>query len=72
MSQDADLIEGQHSANYFALNDAHRRALSVPRVDKHLYARENGWMITALSALYAAACSSPITDPAILLSRANK
>ncbi len=54
VSQDADLIAGKHSANYFALDDAKRRALGIPRVDKHLYARENGWMIRALCALYAA------------------
>jgi uncharacterized protein len=53
-SQDADLIEGHHSADYFALDDSHRRALGVPRVDKHVYARENGWAINALVALYAA------------------
>ena len=54
VSQDADAIEGKHSANFFALDDAKRRAIGVPRVDKHLYARENGWMIDALCALYSA------------------
>jgi uncharacterized protein YyaL (SSP411 family) len=53
VSQDADLMAGEHSANYFALSDAKRRALGIPRIDKHLYARENGWMIRALCALYA-------------------
>jgi uncharacterized protein len=53
-SQDADLIEGQHSADYFALDDAQRRARGVPRVDKHIYARENGWAINGLVELYAA------------------
>jgi uncharacterized protein YyaL (SSP411 family) len=61
VSQDADLIAGKHSADYFALPDARRRALGVPRVDKHLYARENGWMIRALCALYASTA-----DPAVL------
>jgi uncharacterized protein YyaL (SSP411 family) len=51
-SQDADLIEGQHSAAYFKLDDAGRRKLGVPRVDKHVYARENGWAINALATLY--------------------
>ena len=54
VSQDADLIEGKHSADYFALGDAARRKQGVPRVDTHVYARENGWMINALCALYAA------------------
>jgi uncharacterized protein len=53
-SQDADLIEGQHSAEYFALNDAARRKRGIPRVDKHIYARENGWAIAGLVALYNA------------------
>jgi uncharacterized protein len=53
-SQDADLIDGQHSAEYFALGDAARRKRGVPRVDKHIYARENGWAISGLVALYGA------------------
>jgi uncharacterized protein YyaL (SSP411 family) len=53
VSQDADLIDGKHSADYFKLDDARRRALGIPRVDKHLYARENGWMIDSLCSLYA-------------------
>ncbi|MGH9747291.1 MAG: thioredoxin domain-containing protein [Candidatus Acidiferrales bacterium] len=60
-SQDADLIEGKHSADYFALDDAARRKLGVPRVDKHTYARENGWAIAALVAFYDAT-----GDPAVL------
>jgi uncharacterized protein YyaL (SSP411 family) len=53
-SQDADLIEGHHSGEYFALDDAARRKLGVPRVDKHIYARENGWAINGLVAFYDA------------------
>ena len=51
-SQDADVIEGQHSAEYFALNDQERRKRGLPRVDTHVYARENGWAIAALASLY--------------------
>ena len=58
VSQDADVIEGEHSAEYFKLNDAERRKQGVPRVDKHIYARENGWMIGALCELYAASGDS--------------
>ncbi|HWA27740.1 MAG TPA: DUF255 domain-containing protein [Lacunisphaera sp.] len=47
-SQDADLVPGEHSADYYALDDAARRARGVPRVDRHVYARENGWVIAAL------------------------
>jgi len=53
VSQDADVAEEKDSVAYFALDDVKRRALGTPAVDKHLYARENGWMISALSALYA-------------------
>jgi uncharacterized protein YyaL (SSP411 family) len=49
-SQDADLVEGEHSAAYFALSDRDRRARGIPRIDKHMYARENGWIIAALCA----------------------
>lgn len=51
-SQDADLVRGEHSEKYFALDDAARRKLGVPVVDKHRYARENGWMIHALATAY--------------------
>ncbi|MBV9075211.1 MAG: thioredoxin domain-containing protein [Acidobacteria bacterium] len=64
VSQDADLIEGHHSADYFALNDAERRKQGVPRVDKHLYARENGWIVDSLCALYAASGDTAYLDEA--------
>lgn len=54
VSQDADLHDGQENESYFKLSDHDRRAQGVPRVDKHLYARENGWMISALCDYYAA------------------
>lgn len=53
VSQDADVVQGQHSHDYFALDDRSRRARGVPRVDKNLYARENGWAIEALAEAYA-------------------
>ena len=36
-SQDADLVQGEHSADYFALSDADRRKRGIPRVDQHIY-----------------------------------
>ncbi len=54
VSQDADLHDGQENEAYFKLGDAERRAQGVPRVDQHIYARENGWMIGALSEFCAA------------------
>ena len=51
-SQDADVVEGKHSAEYFSLDDKARRKQGIPRVDTHIYARENGWAIAALAQLY--------------------
>ena len=53
-SQDADVVEGKHSAAYFRLTDPARRKQGVPRVDKHMYARENGWAAAALAVFYSA------------------
>ncbi|HEY2796886.1 MAG TPA: DUF255 domain-containing protein [Thermoanaerobaculia bacterium] len=53
VSQDADLVAGEHSAEYYALDDAGRRRLGIPRVDTHFYARESAWMVRALVSLYA-------------------
>jgi uncharacterized protein len=54
VSQDADLHDGEENEWYFKLSDKDRRAKGIPRVDKHVYARENGWMIAALCEYYAA------------------
>ncbi|SRR5258708_22128455 len=53
VSQDADVISWRHSASFFSLGDEKRRAIGIPRIDKHLYSRENGWMINDLARLYA-------------------
>ncbi|MGE4073355.1 MAG: hypothetical protein AB7E72_19460 [Lysobacterales bacterium] len=50
-SQDADLRPGEHSAEYFALDDDGRRALGIPRVAPQVYARETGAMIEGLATL---------------------
>jgi hypothetical protein len=49
VSQDADLVPGQHGGDYYALDDAGRRKRGLPAIDKHLYPREQGWMIQALA-----------------------
>jgi uncharacterized protein YyaL (SSP411 family) len=63
-SQDADLVPGQHSQDYFDLNDAKRRKRGIPRVDKHIYARENGWAINGLAYLYMATGEQSYLDAA--------
>jgi hypothetical protein len=69
VSQDADLVKGQHSEDYFKLNDRERRKLGIPAVDKHRYARENGWMIHALAILYAATGERRYLDDALTATR---
>jgi uncharacterized protein YyaL (SSP411 family) len=61
---DADLIDGVHSTDYFALDDAGRRKQGIPRVDTHMYSRENGWVINALCSLYAATGQQQALDEA--------
>lgn len=53
-SQDADPPSGLTGKGYFGLNAQKRRALGTPRVDQHLYSRENGWAIEALVGYFQA------------------
>ncbi|HEY9676828.1 MAG TPA: DUF255 domain-containing protein [Drouetiella sp.] len=64
-SQDADLVKGKHSGEYFALDDAGRRKEGIPSIDKHVYARENGWAISALCDLYMATNEKKYLEQAI-------
>lgn len=64
-SQDADLVPGEHSGEYFQLSDARRRQRGLPRIDTHVYARENGWAINALATLYAVTGEQSYLDDAI-------
>src|SRR3954451_5485288 len=52
VSQDADLNHDIDGHKYYALDDAERRKLGMPRIDKNMYARENGWAISGLAAYY--------------------
>jgi uncharacterized protein YyaL (SSP411 family) len=58
VNQDADLGAHDHGGRfvdghtYYALDDAHRRALGTPWVDTHVYARENGLAIAAFATLF--------------------
>jgi uncharacterized protein YyaL (SSP411 family) len=52
VSQDADLDHDTDGHTYYALPDGERRKLGMPRIDKNLYARENGWAISGLAAYY--------------------
>jgi uncharacterized protein len=48
VSQDADVSSEMTGHDFYAKNDAARRALGMPRVDTHEYARETGWAIRSL------------------------
>ena len=61
VSQDADLDHDTDGHKYYALSDGERRKLGMPRIDKNLYARENGWAISGLSAYY-----NVTNDPKVL------
>jgi len=65
VSQDADLVKGEHSEGYFKLSNSERRKLGIPAVDKHRYARENGWMIHSLAILYTATGERRYLDDAL-------
>ncbi len=64
-SQDADLVPGEHAGEYFALDDKARRKQGIPRIDKNIYARENGWAINALVELSAATVDAAALKDAV-------
>jgi hypothetical protein len=72
VTQDADLNAHDPTRpflsghEYYAKDDAHRRALGVPRVDTHEYARDNGLAIAAYATLYEATCKSGACEAAVL------
>ncbi len=53
-SQDADLNSKINGEKYYALNNEARRTFGEPRIDRHIYSRENGWAIRALTNFYDA------------------
>ncbi|MAY27423.1 MAG: hypothetical protein CMK02_14185 [Polycyclovorans sp.] len=54
VSQDADVVQGEKAGDYFALDDAARRKVGMPRIDRNRYADANGQAAEAL-AVWAAA-----------------
>jgi hypothetical protein len=64
-SQDADLDAAVDGHAYFPLDDAGRRALGLPRIDTHQYARENGRAIAALAAYHDATGEHAALDIAV-------
>ena len=52
-SQDADLSSAMTGHDYYPLADAERRKAGLPNIDKHVYASENGALISAFLVLYS-------------------
>jgi uncharacterized protein len=52
VSQDADVSAQISGHDFYTKDDAGRRALGMPRIDVHEYARETGWAIRALCKYY--------------------
>lgn len=52
-AQDADLIPGQKSKDYFSLNDAERLKKGIPAVDTNVYTNENAAYAESLMILWA-------------------
>lgn len=65
VSQDADLVKGEHSGEYFELSDAARRKMGIPAVDKHLYASENGRLASSLALAYQVSGDEEMLNAAI-------
>ena len=65
-SQDADLDRKVDGKTFYALDDAGRKELGQPRIDRNIYARDNGWAISGLVGLYN------VTAEADVLSQAEK
>jgi uncharacterized protein len=52
VSQDADVSAQVSGHDFYPKDDAARRAIGMPRIDTHEYAREAGWAIRALCKYY--------------------
>jgi uncharacterized protein YyaL (SSP411 family) len=64
-SQDADVSREEHGDVFYAKSDAERRAGAQPPIDRNAYARENGWAIASLAALYDVTNHRALLDAAI-------
>jgi len=64
-SQDADVSHGEHGDVFYAKGDAERRSGPQPPIDRNSYARENGWAIASLAALYDVTGDTALLDAAV-------
>lgn len=63
-AQDADLVQGEHAGDYFALKDQERLELGIPAVDTNTFTDKNAAMGVALLRLYLATGESVYYDRA--------
>jgi uncharacterized protein YyaL (SSP411 family) len=64
-SQDADAGAALHGDAFYAKSDVERRAGPQPPIDRSFYARENGWAIASLAALYDATGDHALLQAAV-------
>ena len=69
VSQDADVIQGQHSREYFTKNDSERRTIGIPKVDTHIYSSQNGLIILALVDFYNSSGEKQYLSDAIIAAK---
>ena len=69
VSQDADVSARISGHDFYPKDDAGRRALGMPRVDVHEYARETGWAIRALCKYYDVTGDEEALDEAVRAAR---
>ena len=58
------MSHGEHGDVFYAKSDAERRAGPQPPIDRNSYARENGWAIASLAALYDVTGDNALLDAA--------
>jgi len=66
VSQDADVSAQLTGKEFYAKDDAARRAAGMPKIDVHEYSRETGWAVRALCKYY------DVTGDAAALTRAER
>jgi uncharacterized protein YyaL (SSP411 family) len=66
VSQDADVSAKMTVHEFYAKDEAARRAVGMPKIDVHEYSRETGWAIRALCKYY------DVTGDAAALTRAER
>jgi len=66
VSQDADVSAKLTGQEFYAKDDAARRAAGTPKIDVHEYSRETGWVVRALCKYY------DVTGDAAALARAER